>query len=377
MGKTVSKTVNNSNTKFDSGSFFVSLLLFVLLLVLIYSSLLFMRDSRAPRALVAILALLIGVGGVWSLFYLLNQLVSSFSVSMRNKLMPYVFIGPAAALLTLYLLYPIVRTILLSFYDRTSENFVGLSNYVTLFTDPEMLIVLRNTLLWIVVAPLLSVILGLLVAVMTDHLTSRWERIVKSLIFLPMAISFIGASVIWRFIYYFQPPEFEQIGLLNAIITTLGGAPQAWLTQIPWKESVVPWFNNIFLIMIMVWLQTGFAMVILSSAVKGVPRQLLEAARIDGANEVGIFFRIIIPSIRGTILTVTTTILIIVLKVFDIIFVMTSGQYDTDVVASRMYAETFRFRNYGQGSALSVLLFVGVVPFIIRNIRHYRAEQRR
>ena len=371
------KTISNNKPKFDTGSFFVSLLLFVLLLVLIYSSLLFMRDSRAPRALVAILALLIGVGGVWSLFYLLNQLVSSFPISMRNKLMPYVFIGPAVALLTLYLLYPIVRTILLSFYDRTSENFVGLSNYVTLFTDPEMLIVLRNTLLWIVVAPLFSVVLGLLVAVMTDHLTSRWERIVKSLIFLPMAISFIGASVIWRFVYYFQPPEYAQIGLLNAIVTTLGGAPQAWLTQIPWKESVVPWFNNVFLIMIMVWLQTGFAMVILSSAVKGVPRQLLEAARIDGANEIGIFFRIIIPSIKGTILTVTTTILIIVLKIFDIVFVMTSGQYDTDVVASRMYFETFRFRNYGQGSALSVLLFVAVVPFIIRNIRHYQAERQR
>ena len=372
----IKNTTTPKSESLDIGNLLMSLVLFILLLALMYTSLLFMRDTKAPRALVAILALLIGVGGIWSLFYLLNQIISSLSQRMRSTLLPLVFIGPALAFLTFYLLYPIARTILLSFYDRTSENFVGFANYITLFTDPEMLIVLRNTVLWIVIAPLFAVIFGLLVAVMTDHLSNRWERIVKSLIFLPMAISFIGASVIWRFVYYFQPPEYEQIGLLNAIITSLGGAPQAWLTQIPWKESVVPWFNNIFLIMIMVWLQTGFAMVILSAAVKGVPRQLLEAARIDGSTEVGIFFRIIIPCIKGTILTVTTTILITVLKIFDIPFVMTSGQYDTDIVASRMYVETFKFLNYGRGSALSVLLFIGVIPFIIRNIRHYREEKR-
>ena len=355
----------------------LSTLLLVILIVLLVSSVGFMRDGNAPRALTAILALVIGVGGIWALFYLLNEITQGFSERVGSKILPYMFITPALLFLGLYLFYPIVRTIIISFYDRTSENFVGFANYAFIFTDPSMLIVMRNTLLWLVIAPAFSVIFGLLVAVMTDHLQPFWEKFVKSLIFLPMAISFVGASVIWRFVFYFRPEGLAQIGILNAIVTWLGAAPKAWLTQLPWQGTAVPWVNNLFLIAIMVWLQTGFAMVILSSAVKGVPPQLLEAGRVDGAGEMRIFFRIIIPYISGTLLTVTTTILILVLKIFDVVFVMTSGQYDTNVVASRMYFEAFKFRNYGRGTALAVLLFIAVLPFIYRNIRHLRQSEKR
>ena len=360
---------------FNRRDFFLSLLLFIVLLSSLWVSFGYMSWSRANKALSAILALVVGVAGIWTLFYLANRIISSLGSATSAKLVPYVFVAPAILLLVLYLLYPMARTLVLSFYDASGTTFVGLSNYKELFTSESMLIVLRNTLMWIVLAPLFSVTFGLLVAVMTDHLSPRWEKIVKSTIFLPMAISSIGASVIWRFVYYYQPVGYRQIGLLNAIFAALGGDPQAWYTQIPWQETAVPWFNNVFLIVIMVWLQTGFAMVILSAAVKSVPKQLIEAARVDGAREVGIFFAIIIPYIKGSIITVTTTILISVLKVFDIVFVMTSGQFDTDVVASRMFIETFKFRNFGLGSALSVLLFIGVIPFIIRNIRLYREHK--
>ena len=237
-----------------------------------------------------------------------------------------------------------------------------------------MLLVLRNTLLWVVLVPLFSVLLGLLIAVLIDRIGRVVERIIKALIFLPMAISFVGASVIWRFVYYFQPAGYPQVGLLNAIVTALGGEPQAWLTQLPWNALGVPWMNNLFLIFIMIWLQTGFAMVILSAAVKGVPRELLEAASIDGAGEIRVFFRITIPHISPTVFTVSTTILFLVLKVFDVVFVMTSGNFDTDVVASRMYAEAFRFFDFGRGSALAVLLFIIVVPFMLRTVRRMRRE---
>jgi alpha-glucoside transport system permease protein len=202
---------------------------------------------------------------------------------------------------------------------------------------------------------------------MVDRI-GRWEPVAKSIIFLPMAISAVGASVIWRFVYYFQPANRPQTGLLNAIVTSLGGDPVGWLVWRPW--------NNLFLIVIMIWLLTGFCMVIISAAVKGVPDELLEAARIDGANEITIFFRVIIPTIRGTLIVVATTVLIMVLKVFDIVFVMTSGQFGTEVIANRMYAEMFKFRHFGRGSALAVILLVAVVPVMIANIRNMRENRR-
>ena len=341
---------------------------------LILLAFLFMRDSGAPKALIAVVALTIGIGGVWGMFYAGNGVVDALPRRLRDAVRPWLFVGPAILIAGIYIVFPAVRTIWISFFDRTSRVFVGLANYAFIITDADMLLVLRNTLLWVVLVPLFSVLLGLLIAVLIDRIGRVVERIIKALIFLPMAISFVGASVIWRFVYYFQPAGYPQVGLLNAIVTALGGEPQAWLTQLPWNAIGVPWMNNLFLIFIMIWLQTGFAMVILSAAVKGVPRELLEAASIDGAGEIRVFFRITIPHISPTVFTVSTTILFLVLKVFDVVFVMTSGNFDTDVVASRMYAEAFRFFDFGRGSALAVLLFIIVIPFMLRTVRRMRRE---
>ena len=341
---------------------------------LIVLAFLFMRDSGAPKAVIAVVALTIGIGGVWGMFYAGDGVVDALPRRLRDAVRPWLFVGPAILIVGIYIVFPAVRTIWISFFDRTSRVFVGLANYAFIITDVDMLLVLRNTLLWVVLVPLFSVLLGLLIAVLIDRIGRVVERIIKALIFLPMAISFVGASVIWRFVYYFQPAGYAQVGLLNAIVTALGGEPQAWLTQLPWNAIGVPWMNNLFLIFIMVWLQTGFAMVILSAAVKGVPRELLEAASIDGAGEIRVFFRITIPHISPTVFTVSTTILFLVLKVFDVVFVMTSGNFDTDVVASRMYAEAFRFFDFGRGGALAVLLFIIVVPFMLRTVRRMRRE---
>lgn len=333
------------------------------IVVLFGGSFLFMTNPDYPRLLVAIVALLVGVGGVWAFFLAMDLLVSQLPIRVRDTLRPYVFVLPALTVLGIYIIYPTIYTMYVSFFDfnlgaGAPTNF-GFQNYIRAFSDPQLFVAFRNNLLWLIFVPLFSVSIGLILAVMTDRI--RWERTAKSLVFLPMAISFVGASVIWRFVYYFSLFG-EQIGLLNAIITSFGAEPVGWLRLEPW--------NNFFLITIMIWLQTGFAMVILSSAVKGVPGSLLEAARIDGASEIRIFFSVIIPYIGGTILTVTTTIVILVLKVFDIVFVMTSGRFNTDVVANMMYQQMFRTGQSGQGAALAVLLLIAVIPIMIRNIRN-------
>jgi alpha-glucoside transport system permease protein len=330
-------------------------------------SFIFMRDSEASKFLIGLVALIVGVLGVWLIYVITDELVSLLPESMRERVRPYVFVGPAMVVLTIYVVFPAVNTLYLSFQDAKSDNFVGLENYAFAFTDPAMLIVLRNNLLWLIFVTSFAVGLGLIIAVMADRI-GRWEPVVKSLIFLPMAISAVGASVIWKFVYAYQPPGRPQIGLLNAVFAALGGDPQGWLLLRPW--------NNFFLIIVMIWLLTGFCMVVLSAAVKGVPGELLEAARIDGASEARIFFSVISPSIRGTLLTITTTVLIMVIKVFDIVFVMTSGQFGTEVIANRMYAEMFKFRNFGRGSALAILLFIAITPFIIYNLRTIREARR-
>jgi len=227
--------------------------------------------------------------------------------------------------------------------------------------------VVWNNIFWLILVTGFSTILGLAVAVLADR--ARGESIAKSLIFMPMAISFVGASVIWRFVYAFTPAEKDQIGLLNAVWVGGGGAPQDWIRQIPW--------NNLFLIAIMIWIQTGFAMVVLSAAIKGVPGELLEAARVDGASEVQSFWRVTLPQISTTIGVVVTTLMITVLKVFDIVQVMTGGNNDTDVIANRMFSEVFVNRDNGRGSALAVLLFVVVLPLMIVNVRRLQRSEER
>ncbi len=340
----------------------LSIVIAAVLIVIFAWSFNFMRNEDVPKLLIAVVALVVGVGGIWALYLTVDNLVAQLPISARDKLRPYVFITPAFLILFVYIIYPTLRTIYISFFDYTrggTPTNPGLQNYMAAFNDPALLIAIRNNILWIIFVPLFAVSLGLVIAVLVDRI--KWEKFAKSLIFLPMAISFVGAAVIWRFVYYYATFG-QQIGLLNAIVVGLGGEAVGWLRIEPW--------NNFFLIVIMIWLQTGFAMVILSSAVKGVPASLLEAARIDGASEFRIFFQVIIPYVSGTILTVTTTIVILVLKIFDVVFVMTSGRFNTDVVANMMYNQMFTRGQYGRGAALAVLIFIAVTPVMIRNIRN-------
>jgi alpha-glucoside transport system permease protein len=317
------------------------------------------------RIISAIAAIIIGSGGTIGLFYLANYLTEKLPRSWRSQILPWVYTLPAILFLSAYLVLPSLRTIYLSFFDRQSLNFVGWDNYLYAFTNNSMLIAFRNNLLWLVLVTGISVALGLAIAVLVDRV--RYEAIAKGLIFLPMAISFVGASVIWRFMYAYKPPGTEQIGLLNAIVTSLGFEPVGWLVD----KSI----NNFALIVIMIWLQTGFCMVLLSSAVKAIPQDIIEAARMDGANELQIFWRIIIPTISSTITVVATTVIVLVLKVFDIVFVMTAGNLDTDVIASLMIKQMFNFRHFGRGSAIAVVLLLAVIPIMAINIKRFKQQE--
>ncbi|MGD1899416.1 MAG: carbohydrate ABC transporter permease [Phormidesmis sp.] len=325
-----------------------------------------MDSNNVSLIFKALLAIFLGSFGVIGVFYALNILVEkAFPERARIKVLPWIYVGPALLLLTVYLIIPTLRTVYLSLFGPSSNEFVGLKNYIFVLTAPDTLTTFRNNLLWLVLVTGISVFLGLIIAVLIDRV--KYEQVAKSLIFLPMAISFVGASVIWRFIYAYRPADAEQIGVLNAIATGLGFEPIGWLVN--------PAINNFALIAIMIWLQTGFCMVLLSSAVKGVPADVLEAARVDGASEVQIFWRIIIPMIMPTILVVSTTVIVLVLKVFDIVFVMTGGNLGTDVIASRMIREMFNFRNYGRGSAIAVILLIAVIPVMVANIRRFRQQE--
>ena len=323
-------------------------------------------NSNISLILQALLAIALGSGGIIAIFYGLNVLVEkTLPQKSRLKVLPWIYVGPSLLLLVGYLVIPALRTFYLSFFGPSSSEFVGLKNYLFALSAPDMLITFRNNLLWLVLVTGLSVGLGLVIAVLIDRV--KYEPLAKSLIFLPMAISFVGASVIWRFVYAYRPVGSEQIGVLNAIAVSLGFEPVGWLVN--------RGLNNFALIVIMIWLQTGFCMVLLSSAVKGVPNDVLEAARVDGANEIQIFRRIIVPMIMPTITVVATTVVVLVLKVFDIVFVMTGGNLQTDVIASRMIKEMFNFRNFGRGSAIAVILLIAVIPVMVANIRRFRQQE--
>jgi alpha-glucoside transport system permease protein len=310
--------------------------------------------------------LVISLAAFAAVVYALFLIGARASVRWQEWLRYGVFLAPALLLLLVGLIYPAIRTIWLSFLDKSSENFIGFDNYIWAFTIPEIQIVLRNTLLWVIFVPVVSTIIGLAIAYMTDRMKNA--ALVKSLIFMPMAISFVGASIIWGFVYNFEPnPSRPEIGLLNAIMRTLGLEPRNWLLEAPW--------NTFFLIAVLVWIQVGFAMVILSAAMKNVPDEVVEAAMLDGASNWGRFIKVTLPMIRGTVVVVLTTITIATLKVFDIVRTMTGGNFQTNVVANEMYAQSFRQLNYGQGSALAVILFVAVIPIIWYNIRQLRLER--
>jgi alpha-glucoside transport system permease protein len=328
----------------------------------------FLRSSDANRIIVVGVAVVVGVGGVFALYWAMNRAVDLLPARYREGVRPWVFVGPALVLLSVFLVYPVINTILLSFKDATSQDFVGLDNFKFVFTDDSMLRAIRNTLGWMILVPLVAVSIGLAFATLADRLR-RGEAVAKSLIFLPMAISFAGAAITWRLIYSFRPAGFgSNIGLLNGVMIGLGQNPVDWISQHPW--------NNLYLIVIMVWMQTGFAMVVLSAAIKAIPDEIIEAARIDGASEWQVFRRIVVPSILPTIVVVGTYMVINALKVFDIVFVMGNAELNqTEVVAERMIRWFFIGGNYGRGAAIAVVLFIAVIPVMVWNVRRFREEE--
>ncbi|WP_051426512.1 ABC transporter permease subunit [Jiangella gansuensis] len=274
------------------------------------------------------------------------------------------FVLPALAMLAVGLIYPGLRTMYQSFFDRTSSEFVGLDNFASIFTDSSMLTVLRNTAIWVILTPLLATFIGLVYAVLVDR--SRVEAAAKAVIFLPMAISLVGASIIWRYVYEYRPDQqnIQQVGLLNQILVWLGMEPRHFLVDSP--------LNTVFLIVVMVWVQAGFAMTVLSAAIKAIPSDITEAAQLDGLTGVRMFRYITVPSIRPALVVVLTTISIGTLKVFDIVRTMTGGQFDTSVVANEFYTQGFQLGDTGLASALAVVLFILVVPIVAYNIRQLR-----
>ncbi|MGC8202548.1 carbohydrate ABC transporter permease [Aliiroseovarius sp. PTFE2010] len=331
-----------------------------------------------PPVVQGLVIIILGVGGCVGYFWLSNIALDRVlfppkgpnagrNINRANLIRPWLFLFPALFALTLYLAYPVVATLWLSLTDRDQGGaFVGLDNYTAMAADPEFWEAMRNNVFWLIVVPALSTGFGLLAAQLTDRI--RWGNIAKSLIFMPMAISFVGASVIWKLVYDYRPEGSEQIGILNAVVVALGGEPHTWLTITPW--------NNFLLMVVLIWIQTGFAMVILSAALRGIPEETVEAAIVDGASPWQIFFKIKVPQIMPTIVVVWTTITLVVLKVFDIVFAMTNGQWETQVLANYMYDKMFRSFDWGVGSAAAMVIMLLVLPILIWNVRNARREMR-
>jgi alpha-glucoside transport system permease protein len=323
----------------------------------------------ATKAITALVTVIAGIGCAVIAYWVLNKIAELLPGAWEDRVKPYLYILPALAAIVLYLVYPAVLTAINSFKDNFSRNWVGFKNYSDLWHDQDFRQTLLNTLLWIIIVPAVTVILGLLVAVLADRLNARGEKTAKTVIFLPMAISMIGAATIWRFVYDAAPAGTPQIGLQNAVLGAFGKGPVQWLQQQQFH------LNSLFLMVILVWLQVGFAMVLLSAAVKGVPVDTLEAARIDGASERQIFWRVILPQIKGTVITVFITVTIGVMKIFDIVYVNTNGNFNTNVLGNEFFNEISTFINYGKASAIVVILMVAVIPIMWYQVRHFKAEE--
>ncbi len=334
----------------------------------------------ATQLLSALVTIIVGVGGCLLYFYGSNLLLDRIlpasasndaravrNLKLQSSIRPWLFLGPALIFLAVYLIYPVFQTIWLSLHDKAGTEFVGGANYRWALNDSQFRQSIFNNFLWLLVVPAACTFFGLVIAVLTDRIW--WGSIAKSLIFLPLAISFVGASVIWKFVYDYRGEGQEQIGLLNAVVEFFGGDPQVWIA--------LPFWNNFFLMVILIWIQTGFATVILGAALRGVPEDTLEAAVIDGAGPFKIFWRIMVPQIMPTIIVVWTTITVLVLKVFDIVLTMTNGQWDTQVLANLMFDWMFRGGgDFGRGAAIAIVIMVAVLPIMIWNIRQANAEQK-
>jgi len=273
------------------------------------------------------------------------------------------YILPTCVLVIVYLVYPTIHTLILSFFNRSSSEFIGVQNYIHIVSNKMTLSAIKNNLLWMFLFPLATVSLGLFLAIRTDGM--QYEKIIKSVIFLPMAISFVGAGVIWKFMYAYKPLGTAQIGFLNEIVVAIGGHPIAWLTR-------RPWINNSCLLIIGIWVWTGFCMVILSAAYKSLPSDVMDAAKVDGATKSQIFLNIVLPLLQPALVMVTTTMMVFGLKIFDVIYVTTNGLFDTEVLANRMYKELFIYHNIGRATAIAMILLVISVAILGTNILRSR-----
>lgn len=310
----------------------------------------------------------IGVPGVLVAYiWLTEQVLRLFSARLKPRVRPWLWLGPAFAFLGFFLVYPTIATIARSFQDKVGKAFVGLDNYAWFFGSDDALSALKNNVLWLVFLTLFVVGLGLLVAVLVDRV--RYESVAKSVIFVPLAISMVAAGVIWLNMFLYQPPGEVQTGTLNAVLGIFGIAPIAFMQVTDFS------INTLMLIVVMTWMWTGFAMVIISAALKGISPELLEAARVDGANEFQVFRRIVFPLLVPTLVVVSTTMIITALKAFDIVYTMTGGQLQTNVIANLMYQQMFDVGNFGRASAVAVVLLIAIVPIMIFNIGRFRAQE--
>ena len=320
-----------------------------------------------PRLTTA-LAVVVGVPAVlFGYIILTEQILRPIPDRRRGTLRPWLWLLPALLFLAVFLIYPTIGTIIHSFQNTAGTKFVGLDNYVYFFTSPSTLGALKNNVLWVILLTLFTVGFGMMIAVLVDRV--RYESVAKAVIFLPLAISMVAASVIWRFMFLYNAPGEVQTGTLNAIAGAFGAGPFPWLQIEDFS------FNTVLLIIVMAWMWTGFCMVIISAALKGISVELLEAARVDGANEWQVFRGIIFPLLLPTLAVVGTTIVITALKAFDIVYVMTGGNFDTQVMAQSMIQEMFTNANFGRASAVAVVLLVTIVPVMAINIRRFNAQE--
>jgi len=319
--------------------------------------------------LTALTAIVVGIAITAFIYWLLNFIVHRLPEKIKKLIEPYVFIGPVLFLIGLFIIIPTIQSIRLSFMEEAidgSTKWVGLQNFKDLFAEDYFPNMVVNNLMWIAIVPILTVSIGLAIAQFANNIGSRSEKIFKSIFFMPMTISFVSAAVIWRYIYAYAPEGQNQVGLLNTLWMKIGGKPQAWF-QI---EALR--FNNLLLMVILIWLSAGYAMVLLSAAIKSVPEDTLEAGRVDGANTGQIFFKIVLPQIWPTAIAVFITVLIGAMKVFDIVLAMTGGNYNTTVLAQTFYLEYFIYGNTGKAMAAVVILILAIIPVMFYQVRHYR-----
>lgn len=320
-----------------------------------------------PRLVTAVIVVLgvpsVLIGYIW----LTERFLGLLGQRARPRLRPWLWLAPALAFLVVFLVYPSIGSLIRSFQNAAGTKFIGLDNYAWFLNDDASLVALKNSLIWLVVLTTLTVGLGLLIAVLVDRV--RYETVAKSVIFVPLAISMVAASVIWTFMYDYQVPPNPQVGTLNAALGSVGIAPIAWVQISDFS------LNSILLVIVMAWMWTGFCMVILSAALKGINPELLEAARVDGATEGQVFRRITLPLMAPTIAVVTTTMVITALKAFDVVYVMTSGHFDTQVVAFQLIQELYNFGNPGRASAIGIVLLLAIIPVMAFNVRRFRAQE--